>query len=290
MFDMQSVSDGLSLGEDGIWYGLEDQETLYPSEKHEGCFAIENKSFWFGHRNNCIISIVNSYPPQNNETIFDIGGGNGFVSMGLNNAGFDMVLVEPGKVGAFQAKQRGVENVICATTDTAKFKKNSLPAVGIFDVIEHIEDDMAFLYSISTLTKKNGRLYITVPSYSFLWSASDVAAGHFRRYTINNICQKLKSAGFEIEYASYFFQFLPLPVWFFRSLPYKIGLKKNVTKPKRTSKSQKTSESQKKNAHIIQYRLVLKILDFIMKREIKNLKGKKAMSFGSSCAIVARKT
>jgi hypothetical protein len=29
-----------------------------------------------------------------------------------------------------------------------------------------------------------GKIYITVPSYNFLWSLKDIYSGHFRRYTI----------------------------------------------------------------------------------------------------------
>ena len=35
--------------------------------------------------------------------------------------------------------------------------------------------------------KENGRLYATVPSYSFLWSEEDILAGHFRRYTLKGL-------------------------------------------------------------------------------------------------------
>jgi SAM-dependent methyltransferase len=169
---------------------------------------------------------VKTYPPEDNGTIFEIGGGNGIVSLGLVNAGFDVALLEPGNVGAINAKKRGLKNVICATTDTAKLKQYSLPAVGLFDVIEHIEDDFAFLQSIRNLMKKGGRLYATVPSYSLLWSEEDVFAGHFRRYALEDISKVLECAGFQVEFSSYIFRFLPIPIFLFRTLPYKIGLSK----------------------------------------------------------------
>ncbi len=188
MVDIQSISTGLKLGDDGIWYSHQDNQNIsYPSDGNENCLAVEDGSFWFRHRNNCIASIVKTYPPQDNGTIFDIGGGNGFVSLGLANAGFDVALLEPGSVGTRNAKKRGLKNVICATTDAAKLKQHSLPAVGLFDVIEHIEDDLAFLQSIRNLMKKGGRLYATVPAYSFLWSEEDIFAGHFRRYALEDI-------------------------------------------------------------------------------------------------------
>lgn len=145
MINVKSIARGLRLDEDGIWYSADTEDISYPAEGNEALFAIEDESFWFKHRNNCIVSVVNSFSKNKDKTIVDIGGGNGFVSFGLAEAGFDVALVEPGRTGAVYAKSRGVENVICATTDSAEFRQNSLPAVGLFDVIEHIDDDQLFL-------------------------------------------------------------------------------------------------------------------------------------------------
>ena len=277
MIDIQEISTGLKLGEDGIWYSTDTESISYPSEGNVSCFAVEESSFWFRHRNNCIASIVKSYPPENDGTIFDIGGGNGFVSLGLANSGFNVALVEPGTVGASNAKKRGIADVICAITITAKFKQHSLPAVGLFDIIEHIEDELAFLKSFRDLMKKNGRLYVTVPSYPFLWSAQDVFAGHFRRYTLDDISNVLHLAGFQVEFSSYIFRILPVPVFLLRTLPYKLGLSKTERNPSTISRDHAANDG-----------VVVSILNSILQKEIDNLNNKKAMSFGGSCLIVAK--
>jgi len=277
MVDIQAISTGLQLGDDGIWYSKEIENISYPPGGNDSCFVIEDNSFWFRHRNNCITSVVKSYPPESNGIVFDIGGGNGFVSLGLSNAGFNVVLVEPGIVGATNGKKRGLPHVICATTNTAKFKPHSLPAVGLFDVIEHIEDDLTFLKSVRELMKRNARIYVTVPSYSLLWSAEDVLAGHFRRYTLGILLNVLQLAGFQVEFSSYIFRILPIPVFVLRSLPYKLGL----------SKSQRTSDVTGRD-HAVKGGTMSKILNLILKSEIKNLNKRKAMQFGGSCLIVAK--
>ena len=156
MVDIGKISTGLIMGEDGIWYSSKRQDISFPSCYYDPCLVIEDNSFWFEHRNNCIVSVVKLYPPENGGTIFDIGGGNGFVSLALIHAGFDIALVEPGRIGALNAKKRGLNKVICASIDTAKFKQHSLPAVGLFDVIEHIEDDLSFLKSIQNCINRGG--------------------------------------------------------------------------------------------------------------------------------------
>ena len=278
MINIQSISNGLKLGEDGIWYSVEAEDISYPEDGNESCFSVEDNSFWFKHRNNCISSVVKSFPPENNGAIFDIGGGNGFVSLNLAREGFDTVLVEPGIVGAIHAKERGVENVICATTDTAKFIQNSFPAVGLFDVIEHIDDDLSFLISIRKLMDVNARMYLTVPSYKFLWSKEDLTAGHFRRYSLDSISTLLKSAGFEVEFSSYIFRFLPLPIFLFRALPYRLGYVSVEKKDNIISRD-----------HGVKGGAIINIIDRLLKAEIRKLDCKKSMSFGGSCLVVARK-
>jgi SAM-dependent methyltransferase len=116
-------------------------------------------------------------------TIFDIGGGNGYVDRAMQDAGLDVVMVEPGAEGIQNALGRGVRNVVRGTLDDLHPAPGSLAAVSLFDVLEHIPDDIGFLRQIHSLMKPGGRIYITVPAYQWLWSHEDSNAGHARRYT-----------------------------------------------------------------------------------------------------------
>ncbi len=279
MVDIQAISTGLKLGEDGIWYSKDIHDISYPSDGNQICFDIEDRSFWFKHRNSCILTAVKSYPPPNDGTIFDVGGGNGFVSSALAAAGFNVALVEPGQTGASNAKRRGLETVICATLEDAQVKPQSLSAVGVFDVVEHIEDDLSFLTSIRDLLQKDGRIYVTVPAYSFLWSDEDEVAGHFRRYTRKSICNVIKSSGLEVEFCSYIFRFLPLPIALFRMLPYRMGLSQPENKTEKVA-----------NEHAVQGGAIASILNLVLNSEIETLKNNRTMGFGASCLLVAKKS
>jgi len=278
MMDIQEISTNLTLGPDEIWYSQDCHEISYPPDGNEACATIEDTSFWFRHRNNCILSVVITYPPHDKGTIFDIGGGNGFVAMALAASGFDVVLMEPGRTGAFNAKSRGVDTVICATPETAKLKSHSLSAIGLFDVVEHIEDDLAFLRTLHGLLRSQGRLYITVPAYSFLWSGEDESAGHYRRYDRKRICSVIENAGFEVDFFSYMFRFLPIPIAFFRALPYRIGVMHSKEKARKLAQD-----------HAAQGGLTSRILDLMLHSEVENLKRKKSLRFGGSCLVVATK-
>jgi len=102
----------------------------------------------------------------------------------IKNAGLPTVVIEPGLQGAMNAHRKGLNPVICSSLEDAGFKTHLIPAVGLFDILEHIEDDIGFLTTIKTLLVPNGKLYITVPAYNFLRSVEDNYAGHYRRYTL----------------------------------------------------------------------------------------------------------
>lgn len=256
----------------GIWTTQSSSAISYPEDGNDLCFSIERDSFWFMHRNAVILDVLQRFPPPG--VFYDIGGGNGFVAAAAAAAGWPTVLVEPGRSGAEHAVQRGIDDVVCATTESAGFLPATFPAVGLFDVVEHIENDVDFLASIRHLMRPGGRVYLTVPAFQMLWSQEDTSAGHYRRYTARSLANVLKSAGFEIEYQTYFFFFLPLPVFLLRTLPSWIGQRKTPTAE---------SASREHTAGGLANRVVGKLLDWERRRLQRG-----AMTVGGSCLAVAR--
>jgi len=258
----------------GIWYSSNSSHFSYPEDGHDDCFMLEENSFWFQHRNNCIISLIKKYSPNN--LFFDIGGGNGFVTKALENANISAVLVEPGKKGVQNAAKRNLENIFCGTLSDLNGLSGKVGAIGAFDVVEHIQDDNAFVENVYHMLMPNGHFFVTVPAFQFLWSDEDVDAGHYRRYNQKVIEKLLKQNGFEIEYSSYFFSFLLFPLFLIRTIPSKMGFRKK-------SKSQ-TQNEHKKNEGILG-----KVLNSIWKWELEKIQHQKSILFGTSCLIVAKK-
>jgi SAM-dependent methyltransferase len=218
---VEEFAHNLQLKEQGLWISKEQFETSYPEGGHSWCLSVEESSFWFKHRNRCIIEMMKAIPPEG--FLLDVGGGNGFVSLAIEKAGWKVALVEPGK-GALNARSRGLSTVINSTFENAGLKPHSIPAIGLFDVLEHIRDDAGFLAAINAALIVAGKLYITVPAYNFLWSRDDEVAGHFRRYSASLISTRLRQAGFRIDFLTFIFVTLPAPIFLFRVLPEKIGI------------------------------------------------------------------
>jgi hypothetical protein len=73
----------------------------------------------------------------------------------------------------------------------------------LFDVLEHIQDDGAFLDAALEMVKPRGWLLVNVPALPSLYSAYDKAAGHVRRYSLPDITDRLEKQGLVVERASY---------------------------------------------------------------------------------------
>ncbi len=201
----------------------------YPEENQAICFEVEDSSFWYSHRNRCICEVVKQHLAKGTP-FFDVGGGNGVVSRELQKLGFDVSLVEPGFTGIQNAQKRGITQILCATFEECGFSENVIPAIGLFDLLEHIENDSEFLDRVKQVLVRNGKLFMTVPAYPFLWSNHDQQVGHFRRYTIGRLSQQLKQLGYQVDYSTYLFGLLPIPIWLYRTLPSKLGFYKNIDK------------------------------------------------------------
>jgi SAM-dependent methyltransferase len=87
----------------------------------------------------------------------------------------------------------------------------------LFDVIEHIEDDAGFLESVLFHLKYGGLLIINVPALQLLFSKYDRAAGHLRRYSLEQLEGVCRKVGLNRVEATYWGAPL-LPLLFVRKL------------------------------------------------------------------------
>lgn len=274
--DIKRITSNLVFSEqDGIWYSKAKRSISYPRGGNTVCFTIEGRSFWYLHRNRCVVAVMKNFPPSGR--LFDIGGGNGVVSHELEKAGVDVCLLEPGIDGALNAHSRGIRQVICSALEDAGFRDCSIPAAGLFDVLEHSEDDGAFLEMLYRLLISRGRVYITVPAHGWMWTDNDEQVGHMRRYAKQDLCRKLEIAGFRVEYATYYFAVLLLPMVLVRLLPYRLGFRKRVT------------QDTKKQEHLVHMGLLSGCTERMLRREAALIRLGRTQQIGVSCIAVARK-
>jgi SAM-dependent methyltransferase len=203
-------------------------ELSYPEEGNAFCYEIEDCSQWFQARNRSIHAVLERFPFPGD--FLDIGGGNGYQLAYLQKSYFlrkqiISAMCEPGPEGCANAAGRGVANVYCCLADDFPFDQFNVGGIGLFDVIEHIEDDVAFLKEIASYLQTGSRMYITVPAMKNLWSEEDKYAGHYRRFNNFEVQRIVKGTKLKFIHAHYFFSYYVPFVWLLRVLPGKIGKK-----------------------------------------------------------------
>jgi SAM-dependent methyltransferase len=90
--------------------------------------------------------------------------------------------------------------------------------ITLLDVLEHQEDDQAFLIELVERMRPGARLLLTVPALPSLWSNWDVVLGHRRRYRRPQLARCINGAGATADEISYLFPELILAGWVRRFL------------------------------------------------------------------------
>lgn len=271
---LRSKNTGLTQESERLWTLAGLAKVSYPENSHSVLASIEPRSYWFNHRNEVILRVVRRFPPGGR--IYDVGGGSGYVSLRLREAGFETLVIEPGPQGARAAHDRGLPVVRAAFQDL-QIEDASVPALGLFDVLEHIENDLEALRNLWRILPLGGRLYLTVPAHGALWSKEDDVAGHYRRYGAGSVSRVLRQAGFEVEFVSYFFSILVAPIFLFRALPSRLGVR-------RANQASETA-----NEHSLPSNAIGVMFRKSFDRELRVFDAGGRIGFGASCVVSARK-
>jgi SAM-dependent methyltransferase len=181
-------------------------------------FALEAGSFWFRGRSDLIEWALCRYFPQTRDFL-EIGCGTGYVLDRLRRSFPDLSLSgsELFAEGLLYARERlgDAAQLIQLDATLPRFREE-FDVVGAFDVIEHIEQDAAVLANARAALRPGGGLLLTVPQHEWLWSGTDVAAHHLRRYTRDGLRARLVGAGFEILRITSFMTLLLPAMWLAR--------------------------------------------------------------------------
>lgn len=65
------------------------------------------------------------------------------------------------------------------------------------EVLEHLKDDRQAINELARILKQSGCFVVTFPHKKFYFAMDDRFVGHFRRYEINDMADRLKDAGFK---------------------------------------------------------------------------------------------
>lgn len=91
--------------------------------------------------------------------------------------------------------------------------REQLDTVVCLNVLEHVEDDLAGLRSMHSVLKPGGRAIVLVPCGQEIFGTLDTALGHFRRYSREDLKEKMERIGFDVDNVLEFNR-ISRPAWF----------------------------------------------------------------------------
>lgn len=143
--------------------------------------------------------------------VIEIGVGYGTYTTWLRGSGRSVLATDIDEHCLFEvanrfAGDREVKTARLDLTDEASIRSCAAFAadsIVCFNVLEHIEDDVAALRWLREAVVPGARIGLVVPAHPRLFGRMDAEAGHFRRYTRLSVAESLHRGGWQVERVRY---------------------------------------------------------------------------------------
>lgn len=165
---------------------------------------IQDEHWWFRARRKILKRLIGTLDLSQPARILELGCGTGGNLAMLQHFG-KVCAVEMDPFARDYASQISGMNVEAGhLPDGLPQWSDRFDLVCLFDVLEHVENDVQALLRIRELLTSGGKALITVPAYRWLFGSHDRAHHHFRRYTKTELTHKASASGFSVVRAGYF--------------------------------------------------------------------------------------
>ena len=190
-------------------------------------FRVEQAHWWYTGRRKILAGFVEQICRQVTDRrprILDVGCGTGANLLMLSQYG-DAEGVDVSEDALSFCRERGLDKVRLGAGEELPYDDGTFDLVTAFDVVEHMDDDLAGLREMRRVLRPGGRVFLFVPTFMFLWGLQDDVSNHRRRYRLPELRRVLEEAGFEIERATYANITFFLPILVMRKLMRLTGIK-----------------------------------------------------------------
>ena len=168
---------------------------------------IYEHHWWFRARERFLIERISELAPAEGfGDILDVGCGDGLFFDVLRRWGRPQGVEPDADIVSPELRENGT--VHCTGFDSEFDPGTRFGLITMLDVVEHLEDDQAALRRAGELLVDGGKVVVTVPAFSLLWTTHDVINHHYRRYTRPQLVAVARAAGLEVRHSAYFFGWL----------------------------------------------------------------------------------
>ncbi len=162
----------------------------------------ENGHWWFETRRALLTYGFERAAPGETLEILEVGAATG---------GNDQICSRFGRYTALDlsdaalgiCRSRGVKRLVRGDGQTLPFASGTFDVIVMFDILEHLSEDEASLREARRILRPGGTLLANVPAFQRLFSEHDISFDHVRRYQPGELQAKLRRAGFETIFRSY---------------------------------------------------------------------------------------
>jgi len=218
------MKENVSLNPEGVPGALprEMMQHTYPI-----LYEVEQTHWWHIGRRRILAGFVSdlcSGVTDRRARILDVGCGTGANLLMLSQYG-DAEGVDISEDALAFCRERGLDHVKQGAGEELPYEDNTFDLVTAFDVVEHMDDDLAGLKEMFRVLRPGGHALLFVPTFMFLWGLQDDVSNHRRRYRLSELRRVLEEAGFEIERSTYANITFFIPILLVRKLMRLTGIK-----------------------------------------------------------------
>ncbi|MEI8205398.1 MAG: class I SAM-dependent methyltransferase [Kiritimatiellales bacterium] len=186
------------------------------NQSEEGCYPLDDlEEMGAGERyTDWVLSGFNRWIKGE---VCEVGAGTGSISTRLKSYGLKRhVMLEPDQK-LFSSLTKNMEGAAVFNNVLSEYlgerPEECFDVFLYVNVLEHIERDQDELDLMYSFLRPGGVALIFVPALQALFSENDRRVGHWRRYSKNELKEKIERVGFKIEEVRYF-DFIGTFVWF----------------------------------------------------------------------------
>jgi ubiquinone/menaquinone biosynthesis C-methylase UbiE len=176
-------------------------------EQYQIMFRREDAHWWYsGMRTAALALLRQSLEGRHPPAMLDAGCGTGGTTARLRELGPDVYGIDIAADALQLAATRGLSGKLArGSVERLPFRDGSFDALTSFEVLYHlgVSDDLRALTEFRRVLRPNGFLLLRLPAHDWLRGKHDRLVRTRHRYSCDEVADKLRKAGFAVEYLSW---------------------------------------------------------------------------------------